>query len=402
MASPEQWTPRVQRLGGDERGLLAYAFSLVRERRFDEARHELEKALQQNEKSFQTNMALGLLCQIQRQFKESLPYLHAAMSIDPMNARAPLLSGYSHFMLKDLSSAGQAFQTALKLDPKQANAHMGLAQVMQREGSTPKAIEHLQDALRIDPQLVQARLQLARLLHQSGQHEAATDHCEHILRSSPGHPIATFALASMHLASGKNEAALAILETAAKHKSDNAQIWSLLGRVRLQMKQYEEAEAAYREAARLRPHSITNSLQFVAALIPQGKTKEAADLLQRMPRRGWLAPAVQKAYGDLYLAQGDEREAVESYRAALLASPGGEEAVARIESSTPAGVEPDWKALVRSYQAEIAQVTDEGRKKMEEHDWEATFERFQEQMSSGMGADWLRHFMANRQRQQEH
>jgi hypothetical protein len=42
------WTPHVRKLGSGERERLAFAKSIIKEGRFDEAHEEIEKALQHN------------------------------------------------------------------------------------------------------------------------------------------------------------------------------------------------------------------------------------------------------------------------------------------------------------------------------------------------------------------
>jgi cytochrome c-type biogenesis protein CcmH/NrfG len=136
----------------------------------------------------------------------------------------------------------------------------------------------------------------------------------------------------------------------------NPRLWELLGRVLLQLKDEEAAEEALREAIRLRPDRVATHLRLITALLQQAKADEARKVLEDIPRKRRLATIVQKYYGDVYTVQGHHKEAVASYRAALLGTPGGEQTVAAVEEDAGSGAEPDWIMLIERYQPELTKV----------------------------------------------
>src|ERR1700721_1824039 len=126
----EQWTRQIRRVNPDEQERLQFAASLLRERRLDEARDELLAILQQNEGSVRAHMMLGVLYQGQRMHAEALEHFRFAVSIDPMNAAAHQRAGSCCLRLNQLEEAGGLLETALHLEPNNAGAHMGMAQLL--------------------------------------------------------------------------------------------------------------------------------------------------------------------------------------------------------------------------------------------------------------------------------
>lgn len=369
MSADTEWAPRIKRVSGNERAQLAFSMTLVRDRRFDEAREELEKVLEANPSSFQGRLLLGIANLGVRQFKDALAHFKKATTLDPLNAQAVQLAGTAYLLLNNNEQAGEMFKAALEIDPKLPAAHVGIAQVMFRTGDVGQATAHAREALRLDPQLFPARILLARLYRKADRDDDAVAELKGLLQIDPGQPAAAILLSMIYNDQRKFRQAAAVLEPVAQMKPD-ANVWNALGRTRIELGDFAAAEQAYREAARLRPKDPAAPLRIVEALVPQGKLDQASEVLAKVPRRGRLGAMAHKYYGDIYAAQRLFEDAVRSYRAALLNSADGEKTVAELDRALPENGKIDWRLVLPNFQAAIEHKIEDARKRFAKQDWE--------------------------------
>jgi tetratricopeptide (TPR) repeat protein len=360
--SDQQWTPRIRRIDNEGQERLQYVRSLIQEKRVDEARDELLSILEQNDKLGRAHLMLGSLYQGQGLLGEGLEHFKYAIAIDPMDAQAHLRAGICSLRMNRLEDARGLLKTALDLDPKLVAGRVALAQALSRLGETETAIEHVEQALRLDPQLASARQLLAQLLAKSGRPKEAIEELDGFVAANPDNARAAVSLARLQGQQGEAKKAIELLETAAKATPESDNVWSTLGRMKLAAKDYEGAEKAFTELLRVRPESRFAPLQLVSALIPQGKFDQARDILKPLPRRGRMASLVHQYYGDMHVAQKRYDEAVQSYRAAILLSEGGEKTLGDIEVAM--GQIKDNREIATLLQTALAKKRDEARSEL--------------------------------------
>ena len=372
MVASSGWTPRVRRVvANSEQERLTYAGSLLRERKFEEAGEAFEQVLEQNDRSLGALLGLGITHLASRKPAEALTYLTKAMEVDPLTPQAPLQAGVAALALGELEQAQAYFSNALQLEPSQSGAHLGLAQVLQKKNELEPAIEHARAALRFDPAMNAARMLMAQLQKRSGNVTVAIEELQSLLRAHPGQPAASVLLASMYSENNQDEQALELLEASTKLRPDQASVWSLQGRLRMKMKDYAGAEASFRKASELRTKDTFGPLRIVEAMVPQGKLDEAMEMLEDVPRRGPAAALVFKFYGDIYAARKNYDEAVASYRAAMLNSKdGGDAVVAALEAEL--GDAANSELTVGKYQEAIKKLEEQGRERVLQRDFQST------------------------------
>jgi tetratricopeptide (TPR) repeat protein len=316
-----EWTPRVRRITApnvSETGKLTFIRSLIGEQRFDEAAEELRGLLETNPRSYQANLQLGRLLEREKKFDSAVEHFEAARAANPTQAEAPILAGNAYLRLKDIDRAGEAFEDALRLDNKRAATFFGLAQVHFRRDQMDEAKVRLQQALAFDPQLKQARTLMARIHNKQGDDAEAKREIEDVLSTQPNQPRATAALARIHMKRDEPDEAIALLDGATDAHQDNAELWGLLGRARLAGGDYAGAEEALRKSLKLDPRQRPLVGALVEAFIPQGKLREARGLLDRLPDAVRRSGRVQVAYGKVFMAGNQFKQAAEAFRAALL------------------------------------------------------------------------------------
>jgi len=72
--------------------------------------------------------------------------------------------GISYLRQNDLAEAQRALDRALQFDPRLAMAHLGMASLRERQGSTDSAVKHYREALSLEPDNPYAQTNLGDLL----------------------------------------------------------------------------------------------------------------------------------------------------------------------------------------------------------------------------------------------
>lgn len=148
-----------------------------------------------------------------------------ALERAPQNPDIYTELGWLRFHLADYNGARSAFETAIKLEPDDARAELGLGSVYSNLGDKARTLEHLArykqlrpdlagadyilawnymnfkmydkaeqeliEALRKDPSFVEARLPLAGLYVRQGKFNEAWNQYYRVLDYAPGHPVAS-------------------------------------------------------------------------------------------------------------------------------------------------------------------------------------------------------------------
>jgi tetratricopeptide (TPR) repeat protein len=344
------------KLAGSEREQLAFARSLVRDGREQEALDELLKFLRRNGNSIPATLAVARIYSRLGKHTEAASYYSRAMKLDPMDARPHLQAGVALLKAKDLDRAQSAFKTALSIAPKNASANVGLARALQLKGDAEQATRYLQEALRLDPQHTQARMLLARMLAKSKNTKGAEAELETMVKLQPGKRAASIALARLHMQQEDYAKAAEVLDAAAQHAGEDPKLWKALAQARSQSEDYGGAEEALAKVIELQPTNVSSHFRLLDVLLAQDKIEGALKVLERVRRRKPVEATVHRYYGEIYRRQGLFKEAADSYRAALLHSPGGDAMVSAIEKDAAKDGAGNWEALAERYLPAMEQL----------------------------------------------
>jgi tetratricopeptide (TPR) repeat protein len=188
---------------------------------------------------------------------------------------------------KRYADATECFHTALRLEPRLVDAHLGLGEVDGLTGKTAQAREEFRSVLRRDPGNRDALFGLAQLESTTENFSASLTAAEPILadlhRSSPG-----ILLLAKDYAGLKQKDPLAALVPS----------WSVLPRV-----------------------SASDSTAFSALLAKSGLDQQALAVLEKAKASGQVSVELALALANQYFSKGDLTQAFESYEAALTLKP---------------------------------------------------------------------------------
>ena len=237
----------------------------------------------------------------------------------------------------------QAYERALALNPRHARAQMGKASVKRAQGAYSSAAEAYQEALRIDPSLGEAWGGLYLTLLALDDAGGALATARQALIAAPQEPAGWLGVAAL-----APKEAVATLDKAAGLLPDDAKISSARARAHFEAQDWAGARPAYAAAQRHAP--LDKELRVEAALVDEvlsgaisgegaGKIlairallpKRTADALKVLdgvvaanPRSGWA----RLVRGNLRSAANRTDEAEQDLRAALSLLPKSADAAA--------------------------------------------------------------------------
>jgi len=184
-----------------------------------------------------------------------------------------------------LGEAEAHYRKALRINPLDEHAYLGLGAIHLRQGRPEAAIEDFEQGVARKTD-AQAEFTLAMLLLRTGKPDSAAAHLREALRIRPDYPQAHCAMGNLLAQQGKLEDAGRRYRDALRLKSDYPEARNNLGNVLRLQGRTEEAIAQYREAVRLRPdwpEALVN-LGWLLATHPEARLRNGAEAIRLAQR----------------------------------------------------------------------------------------------------------------------
>jgi tetratricopeptide (TPR) repeat protein len=200
--------------------------------------------------------------------------IDAALAKQPNNSGLLLIKAQWLVEENKLDDALVHARAAVAAAPQSAQAHYGLAVILDRRNQTAEAAKAYTEVLRLNPRAAIAQVALSRINLTTGDTAAAIRQAEEARQLAPNSGQATAALVRSLLASGNIVRAEAEIAGLMKTSANNAVPHTLLGTLEATKGNYVAARAAYQRALEFSPG-------FLEAL--GGLTY--VDLQERSPQR---------------------------------------------------------------------------------------------------------------------
>jgi tetratricopeptide (TPR) repeat protein len=180
------------------------------------------------------------------------------------------------------SQAVELYRQALKLRPRYASAHLGLARALESQEEFDAALEEIAAARRDRPAYAEASAVEGRILRSLADSEGALASYQRAIREARGfQPEAYAGMGIVHEDKGRNEEAADAFRKAIAQLSDTEPIlYELLGRNLERLERWKEAVAAYEKYLELAPTGAHASA--INSIIDQLR-KQAAEAEQQQP-----------------------------------------------------------------------------------------------------------------------
>ena len=230
-----------------------------------------------------------LLGRIVTDLKEKKSLFKQAAALD---ARFP----WPHYGLGHLyerqqkwADSEKAFRAAIALAPDEAAFHQGLGFCYLQQGRNDDAEKAFQAALKRDPDHVDSLVNLSVVAFRRGKYAEAAEHCRKALKIDKDNPWAQNNLGKACFKQGKNAAALRAYKAAASSaRYDTPEVAYLnMGFVYRKQNRPEQAAAAFRRAAELRPDFAYAHTLLAYVLYDQKKYGEAWAEVERAEKLGY-------------------------------------------------------------------------------------------------------------------
>ncbi|MSU58115.1 MAG: tetratricopeptide repeat protein [Pedosphaera sp.] len=213
------------------------------------------------------------------------------------------------------------FLEAVRVGPRDAEAHYNLGTVLMKQGKLDEATERFRKAIALQPAFARALSNLGATELRRGNLAEAGSNFTAVLRLKPDDAEAYFNLATVLIAQNQFAAAITNFSRALALKPDYAQAHANLGVTWMRMGNVGPGTQHLREAARLDPNNSEAHFNLGLALLDQNQPAGAGQSFRRALA---LQPGAVKILFRLGVASAREKkygEAIDNFREVLKAAP---------------------------------------------------------------------------------
>src|SRR5437016_1495212 len=221
----------------------------------------------------------------------------------------------------NLAEAEKQARLAVRDPSTRALGWATLGTIRVRQKKYEDAITFLRTAVRLDPRLADARIALGEAYVLTGRKLQARGEFEQALRADPENQKARFALAQLETADGKFSVSLQVAGPALAELHHSADGILLLAKDYAGLNQIEYLLALVPDWKALPEVSAGVSQDFASLLSSRGLNRQALEVLDTAASNGKVSYELALALADLYLSTGDLSKAFSNYEAALTLKP---------------------------------------------------------------------------------
>jgi cellulose synthase operon protein C len=219
-------------------------------------------------------------------------------------------------------AARKRYDALLAKDPKNDQALLGLANLLQLLGGDPNEIEALlKKAVAANPQSINARVALVTLYARRGDGKRALIAAQEANSALPDDPRSVEMLGQMQLATGDSAQAVGTYSKLVAAQPDAVAPLLRLAGALVANKDYDKAIEKLHDALVIKPDLYEASRDIVTVYVISGRSDQALTEIKAMQRR---APNDMRAYaleGDFWGSQKKWREAEAAFRVAQKHAP---------------------------------------------------------------------------------
>ena len=270
-----------------------HAMELIEQHQDDEAIGEFRKTLDLSPGLYEAQINLATLYLRNRRPAEALPFLKEAVAARPAELRPRLYYAQALFDTGDAAGAEPMFLAALGIDPKNAQAHAGLARILVGRGMTAEAVEHYQAAGALS-ELAAEYDKAGKISEAIAVYRQMPDDMAAKKRIGELERLNTLAQADAYRESNQLDKAAEQLSLALAREPSNFELRMGLARNLRDRHLYPAAVKEFLTAAKLKPESTAVWNELAALFVIN---KNFADALTALDRARALAP---ETAGQLY------------------------------------------------------------------------------------------------------
>ncbi|MFZ4826509.1 MAG: tetratricopeptide repeat protein [Phototrophicaceae bacterium] len=215
-----------------------------------------------------------------RRYEEAIHAYDRAIDLNPHGAWGWARKGRTLRLLRRYHDAMQAYQEALRLDPNYAWALNGMGIVLEQTGEVQAAIGYYDAAIERKPNDVWYWYNKASALIKIEQYDLAMTLLEQALELTPHHAPTWGKMGQIHRLRSQLNLAIEAYESSLRYDPDYAWAHNGLGLVLMETGQPSRATNHFRRATELQPYDVDHWYNYTNSLIKVGDYKEALDVAQ--------------------------------------------------------------------------------------------------------------------------
>jgi tetratricopeptide (TPR) repeat protein len=216
----------------------------------------LKKAAERDPQSLPLRLTLAHSCLWSKQYQCVLDVYKEILILNAESAEADMLVGEALDESGDNAGATEQFRAAVRANPKEPNAHFGLAYLLWTQSQLTEAVTEFQAELDNDPQHLQARAHLGDSYVQLKDYAKAQPELERVLAADASSALAHRDLGIVYAEEGRKDDAISELQKAIELDPQDVTPHWRLAKLYQSMGKKEEAKAEFAKASTMNKESI--------------------------------------------------------------------------------------------------------------------------------------------------
>lgn len=275
-------------------------------------------------KNLEARLDLGQIYLAGHAYPKAAEQANAMLAIDPKNADAWGLKSGIAMANGDRAEALKDIQQALTYDPNRAGFHAQLGLIQAADPSTASQGEdQVRDAVKLDPKNAAAHLLLASMLEKKGDVAGAEAQAQTATQIDSKNIRAWMMLAALYYRHDDKAKAESTLMQATDNLHDTTEGASLLFNFYRQTGQFDRATGVYEQLVNKYPKSVPIKMVYAEILVDQGNFAKVQQIVDDLNKNKNTAadPQVQAMTGMLLLRSGKTSDALTLLQNATKNSP---------------------------------------------------------------------------------
>lgn len=300
----------------------ALGLSLLQSGQASMAEEQLVNAYKADPKQTYAGLALITVYLRDKQTAKALSVADTLARANPNNATVLMVQAYAKTQARDYAGGRAGYEKALKLDPNQQEAKLGLARIDSITGNFEAANKRLKAALKDDERNTAILFELALLNELWGKDDEALKWLEStVAASGPRETRANFALVAWHLRKGQPARAVEAAKGLLAKLPDDVEALQAYGAAQLANGDPVGARTTLTNAARRAAFDTPRLVEVARQQVGAQDLKGAAYTLEKALNGSPNDPAAVAMVSSVDLAQGNVAQAEQRARQVIDANP---------------------------------------------------------------------------------
>jgi len=236
-----------------------------------------------------------------KNLKSAREQLQKAIKLDKHSPEATLGLAQISMLEKNIDAAKSYVEKVIKAKPDSSEAWTLDGEIARLQGDRNKARTSFEKALSLNPKNIPAMLGISNMYIMSGEIDKALVQVKHILVKMPKHTMANYYFALANYRKGDSKKAEQALRIALKTNPNHLPSLQLMGAIHYQTGRLEQAEYYLSKAVNLQPASLGAVKLLAAVRLKNKRGKKAIQILSPLLGKYSQDPQLLALIGSAYL-----------------------------------------------------------------------------------------------------